>query len=105
MNDHPVAIVTAAGRGIGEGIARHLAGIGYRLVLMSNTGGAEKLAAELGCIGLQGSVTNAADIDRAVQTAVDAFGRVDLAVNNTGHPATGDLLAIDDAGWHTGLDL
>ncbi|MBI2761726.1 MAG: SDR family oxidoreductase [Chloroflexi bacterium] len=105
MNEHPTAIVTAAGRGIGEGLARHLAGIGYRLVLMSNSGGAKKLATELGCIGLQGSVTNPADIDRAVQTAVDAFERVDLAVNNTGHPATGDLLAIDDADWHTGLDL
>jgi NAD(P)-dependent dehydrogenase (short-subunit alcohol dehydrogenase family) len=105
MNEQPIAIVTAAGRGIGEGIARHLAGAGYRLVLMSNGGGAEQLAAELGCIGLQGSVTSPADIDRVVQTAVDAFGRVDLAVNNTGHPATGELLAINDDDWHTGLDL
>ena len=99
MTEHPAAIVTAAGRGIGAGIARHLAGLGYRLVLMSNGTGAETLAAELGCTGLRGSVTEPADIDRSVQTALDAFGRIDLVVNNTGHPAQGDPLAIDDAAW------
>jgi NAD(P)-dependent dehydrogenase (short-subunit alcohol dehydrogenase family) len=105
MTEQPSAIVTAAGRGIGEGIARHLAGAGYRLVLVSNGDGAERLAAELGCVGLRGSVTETAAIDRAVQTAVDAFGRIDLVVNNTGHPATGELLSISDDDWHTGLDL
>jgi len=105
MTEHPSAIVTAAGRGIGEGIARHLAGLGYRLLLMSNGSGAERLAAELGCVGLQGSVTSPADIDRAVRAADDAFGRIDLVVNNTGHPAQGELLAIDDGDWHAGLDL
>jgi NAD(P)-dependent dehydrogenase (short-subunit alcohol dehydrogenase family) len=105
MTDHPSAIVTAAGRGIGEGIARHLAGLGHRLLLVSNGSGAERLAAELGCVGLRGSVTEPADIERAVGTALDAFGRIDLVVNNTGHPAQGELLAIDDAGWHAGLDL
>jgi NAD(P)-dependent dehydrogenase (short-subunit alcohol dehydrogenase family) len=105
MTEHAAAIVTAAGRGIGAGIARHLAGLGYRLLLMSNGSGAETLAAELGCAGLQGSVTDPADIDRTVQTALNAFGRIDLVVNNTGHPAQGDPLTIDDAGWHAGLDL
>lgn len=105
MTERRSAIVTAAGRGIGEGIARHLAAAGYRLVLMSNGGGAEKLAAELGCTGLRGSVANPTDIERTVQTALDAFGRIDLVVNNTGHPAQGELLGIDDAAWHDGLDL
>jgi NAD(P)-dependent dehydrogenase (short-subunit alcohol dehydrogenase family) len=105
VNDSPSAIITAAGRGIGAGIARHLAGCGYRLLLVSNGDGAQSLARELGCIGLTGSVTEPVDIDRAVQTAVETFGRIDLAVNNTGHPAQGDLLAIDDANWHGGLDL
>ena len=105
LTDGPAAIVTAAGRGIGGGIARHLAGLGYRLLLMSNGDGAERLAAELGCLGITGSVTEPSAIDRAVQTAVSAFGRIDLVVNNTGHPARGELLTLDDADWHAGLDL
>jgi len=62
--------------------------------LLSNGEGAERLAAELGCIGMQGSVTNPADIDRAVQTALSAFGRIDLLVNNAGVAPTvrADLL-------------
>ena len=105
MTEAPAAIVTAAGRGIGEGIARHLASAGYRLLLTSNGSGAPKLAAELGCLSLTGSVTDADDIELAVRTAFEAFGRVDLVVNNTGHPAQGGLLEIPDADWHGGLDL
>jgi NAD(P)-dependent dehydrogenase (short-subunit alcohol dehydrogenase family) len=33
------------------------------------------------------------------------YGRVDAVVNNTGHAAKGDLLALTDEDWHRGLDL
>ena len=33
------------------------------------------------------------------------FGRVEAVVNNTGHPAAGELLEIPDGEWHAGLDL
>jgi NAD(P)-dependent dehydrogenase (short-subunit alcohol dehydrogenase family) len=105
MTDAPVAIVTAAGKGIGAGIARHLASQGYRLLLLSNGDGARRLAEELGCLGATGSVTHAPDIEAAVQTALQAWGRIDAVVNNTGHPAQGELLGIDDDAWHAGLDL
>lgn len=101
----PSAIVMAAGQGIGAGIARYLHSVGYRLALVSNDTGAGLLASELGCIGLMGSVTSVDDIERSVRTAVDAFGRIDLVVNNTGHAARGDLLALSDEEWHAGLDL
>ncbi len=104
-NEPPAAIVTAAGRGIGEGIARHLASLGYRLLLTSNGSGAPKLAAELGCLSLTGSVADADHITEAVRVAAEAFGRIDLVVNNTGHPAQGKLLEIPDEDWHSGLDL
>lgn len=100
-----VAIVTAAGKGMGAAIARKLASLGYRLVLMSNGGGAEALATELGGIGVTGSVTEPADLRRLVDTALDAHGRIDAVVNNTGHAPKGDLLAIPDSDWHLGLDL
>ena len=99
------AIVTAAGRGIGAAIARELHTASYRLALLSASGNAETLAAELGGIGLTGSVTDPAALERLVTTAMDTYGRIDAVVNNTGHAPKGDLLEIPDADWHTGLDL
>jgi NAD(P)-dependent dehydrogenase (short-subunit alcohol dehydrogenase family) len=100
-----VAIVTAAGRGMGEAIARALAGEGYRLALMSSGGGAEALASELGALGVSGSVTDPSDLATLIERAMDRYGRVDALVNNTGHPAKGDLLTVSDEDWHAGLDL
>ncbi len=58
MSEPPVAIVTAAGKGMGEACARELAQRGYALALMSPSGASTKLAKELGGIGLDGSVTD-----------------------------------------------
>ena len=101
----PVAVVTAAGRGIGEAIARRLRADGHELVLNSNGGGAEALAAELGGHAVSGSVTDPEVLELLVDAAVDRHGRIDVLVNNTGHPPKGPLLAIPDEDWHTGLDL
>ncbi|MCP4543161.1 MAG: SDR family oxidoreductase [Chloroflexi bacterium] len=100
-----VAIVTAAGRGMGAAIARELAASDYDLALMSNSGGAETLADELGGIGLTGSVTDVGDLELLINRTMDAYGRIDAVVNNTGHPPKGPLLDISDADWHLGLDL
>jgi NAD(P)-dependent dehydrogenase (short-subunit alcohol dehydrogenase family) len=105
MTEQKVAIVTAAGRGMGAAIARELVAADYRVALMSNGGGALTLARELGGIGLTGSVTEPGDLETLVNRTVDAYGRVDAVVNNTGHPPTGPLLEIVDADWHLGLDL
>src|SRR5579859_4208183 len=99
------AIVMAAGKGIGEGIARYLAGIGYKLLLVSNGDGAARLASELGCLSFRGSAARKADIDAVVALALANWDRIDLVVNNTGHPARGELLEITDQNWHDGLDL
>lgn len=100
-----VAIVTAAGKGMGAAIARELAATGYRVALMSPSGSAIELAGELGGFGMSGSVTEVADIDRLVRETLEKYGRIDAVVNNTGHPPKGDLLSIEDGQWHAGLDL
>jgi NAD(P)-dependent dehydrogenase (short-subunit alcohol dehydrogenase family) len=100
-----VAIVTAAGKGIGAACARELAARGYSLALMSRSGETADLAGELGGVGLAGSVTEEADLRALVDGAMDAYGRVDAVVNSTGHPPTGDVLDITDEEWHAGLDL
>lgn len=60
--DQQVAIVTAAGRGIGAACARGLAAKGYRVALISRSQDAVHLARELNGIGRQGSVTVEADL-------------------------------------------
>lgn len=105
MKDSPVAIVTAAGQGMGAAIARELSSSGYRLALLSNSGGAQRLADELGAVAITGSVTEPDDLDTLVQTCLDHHGRIDAVVNNTGHAAKGDLLSLTPEQWHHGLDL
>jgi len=105
VSDGPVAIVTAASRGIGAACARTLAARGYRLSLLARSEGVHALAAELGGIATAGSVTESVDLEAAVEKTLAAYGRIDAVVNNTGHPAKGDLLAIDDAGWTQGFAL
>ena len=100
-----VAIITAAGKGIGAAIARELAASGYQVSLLSNAGGAIELAKELDGIGLTGSVTEPADLATLVDSTMDTDGRIDAVVNNTGHPPKGELLEISDDEWRLGLDL
>ncbi|MFW5911573.1 MAG: SDR family oxidoreductase [Halolamina sp.] len=105
MTQPEVAIVTAAGSGIGEACARRLAADGCTPVLLSPSGSAVDVAAELGGDGFEGSVTDPDDLAALVETTVERYGRIDAVVNNTGHPATGDLLDISDEEWHHGVDL
>ncbi|MET0828986.1 MAG: SDR family NAD(P)-dependent oxidoreductase [Microbacterium sp.] len=94
-----VALVTGAGRGIGAEYARFLAAEGASIVV-NDVGGsvngagedssvAEQFARELRDTGAQAVASNhdISDWDgaeRAVATAVDAFGRLDILVNNAG---------------------
>ena len=105
MSSSKVAIVTAAGRGIGAAIARELAAGGHALALLSPSGAAEMLARELGAIGLTGSVTEPADLERLVDATMERHGRIDAVVNNTGGVPKGELLDHDDEVWHASLDM
>ena len=65
----------------------------------------ERLAHEIGAVAIRGSLTETADLHRAVDTALAEHGALDVVVNNGGHCATGELLDITDEQWHEGLDL
>ena len=103
--ENRVAIITASGKGMGAAIAGELVAGSYQLVLMSVSGGAEKLASELNVVGLTGSVTDPDDLKRLVDTTMERYGRIDAVVNNTGHPPSGPLLELTDDEWRLGLDL
>lgn len=100
-----VAIITAASRGMGAAIARNLKSAGYELVLMSSSDQIVPIATELDAKYIQGSVTNLDDLKKLVDLAQTTYGRVDVVVNNTGHPPKGDLLEISDQEWQDGLEI
>ncbi len=103
--DTKVALVTAAGSGMGASIARKLADLDYRVAILSSSGRGEALANELGGIGVTGSNQNTADLERLVETAMDAFGGIDAVVNSAGHGPKGKLLEISDDDWHLAMDV
>ena len=76
-----VALITGAGTGIGAAIARRFVDEGAAVVLMGRRAELiEAVAAELGApaIAVGADVAHEADIERYTQTALDAFGRVDM---------------------------
>ncbi|HEX9203717.1 MAG TPA: SDR family oxidoreductase [Vicinamibacteria bacterium] len=96
-----VAVVTGAGTGIGQEIARRLALQGARVLLNDvDLGRAEeaagKIAAEGGvCRPAGGDGADVAVVRGLVEQAVQAFGRLDLAVANAGLTLYGDFFAYE----------
>ncbi|MER5255773.1 SDR family oxidoreductase [Streptomyces sp. NPDC002855] len=101
----PTAIVTAAGSGIGRGIATELAEAGYRLSLLDIDPAIGDFARELGAIATVGSLTAPDDLARLVDTTLATHGRIDAVVNGAGHARNDALLAVTDQDWHDGLDM
>ena len=101
----PVALVTAASKGMGAACARLLAARGYRVALLARSAEIEALARALDGHATRGDVASAADLERFVTEALDHYGRIDAVVANTGNPPKGPLLELTDADWHMGLDM
>ncbi|MFE3192470.1 SDR family oxidoreductase [Nocardia sp. NPDC059240] len=101
----PVAIVTAAGSGIGCGMAAALAASGYSVSLFDIDPGVENLAVELGGLATVGSLTDLDDLARLVDATIERYGRIDAVVNGGGHARNNDLLSVTDGEWHDGLDM
>ncbi|MFD7896960.1 SDR family NAD(P)-dependent oxidoreductase [Streptomyces sp. NPDC059743] len=77
------AIVTGAGQGVGEGIARALAAEGAHVVVADiNPERADAVAAEINGLAVHCDVTVEQDVASTVATTVKHFGTVDILVNN-----------------------
>jgi len=100
-----VALVTAASKGIGAGIARELARRDHKVALLARNAEVEVLARDLDGIAVQGDVRDEAALRTLVDAAVAKWGRLDVVVANTGHPPKGQPLALTDEQWLTGYEL
>ncbi len=101
-----VALVTGASRGIGRAIALRLAGAGARVVVSSRKlEGVQAVADEIAAAGgqalaVQAHVGRAEEVTALVARTMEAFGRVDIAVNNAAtNPHFGPLLTADEGQW------
>ncbi len=96
-----IALVTGAGGGFGEGIARRFAEEGARVVVADmNLPAAEHVTRELGANGVAvaGDVSRGPDVRRMVDAAVSAFGGLDIVVNNAGTTHRNrPMLEVDEA--------
>lgn len=106
-----VAVITGAGSGIGEGLARHAAGLGMKVVLADIVSGRiEALAKELRAQGAEAlpittDVSDPSALDRLAQAAAATYGDVRLLVNNAGIETLGFTWEIPAATWEKTLNI
>jgi NAD(P)-dependent dehydrogenase (short-subunit alcohol dehydrogenase family) len=97
-------LVTGGGTGIGAATARRLAQEGAGVAVMGRRlEPLEAVAAELDGVAAPGDATVAADVERAVTTTVERFGRLDALVANAGGEGGGAAGSVDDPTWQAGL--
>ena len=101
-----VAIVTGAGRNIGEEVAKLLSKEGAAIAVVDlDKGRAEKVAGEINAAGGKAKaficdVAKEADIEASVKGVSDAFGRVDILVNNVAISDNKHMLDITTEEWN-----
>jgi 3-oxoacyl-[acyl-carrier protein] reductase len=91
------AIVCGASAGMGLAIAEAFVAEGMNVAMFARRRKVlEGEAERLGALAVQGDVTNPNDCERLVARTVEAFGGIDVLVNNSGGPPRGPALEVDD---------
>ena len=106
-----IVVITGASSGIGEATARHLAGLGAKVVLGARRlDRLDALVTEIQGRGgearaLVTDVTSRGDVQALVDAAVEEFGRIDVLINNAGIMPLSPLanLAVDE--WDRMIDV
>ncbi len=102
-------VVTGASRGIGEAAARAFADRGANVALLArSTREIERIAVEIGAsaLAVPCDVAEWGQVDKAIKRVLNAYGRVDVLVNNAGIIEPISALATSDpAGWGKVIDV
>ncbi|MBO3273808.1 SDR family NAD(P)-dependent oxidoreductase [Pseudomonas schmalbachii] len=105
-----VAIVTGSGRGIGRAIALKFVSEGAKVVINDlDQAPADEVVAEVRALGGEavaccGNVSASDFGDRCVKTALDAFGRIDIIVNNAGFTWDNVIQKMSEEQWDAVVD-
>ena len=109
------AVVTGSSRGLGLASARALIAEGARVCICAR--GAERLEeavaelrsvgddADARVLGIVSDLSSEAGVTRVIQGAVEAFGGLDILVNNVGKAGGGGLVEATDDDWQAALDM
>ena len=108
-----VAIVTGGGQGIGKGIVLCLAEEGADVAVLTKGGDSgKKVAAEVEAMGrrslaIKADVTDNEQVKKAVQEALDGFGRIDILVNSVGGGSVdiAPFLELEGPEWDRTFEL
>jgi 3-oxoacyl-[acyl-carrier protein] reductase len=106
--DGKSAIVTGSARGIGRATAELLASEGAQVVINDLDGDvAEQTAGEIQgeTATFAGDLTKEGVADKLVETAVEAFGKIDIIVNNAGYTWDGPIHKMGDDQFQAMLDI
>ena len=100
-----IAVIVAAGSGMGANAAKTLANSGFKVALMSSSGKAEKLAIKLNGIGFTGSNLVKNDLEKFFNIVIKKWGRIDVLINSAGHGPKGEILKINDEEWIHAMEV
>ncbi|CAN1794751.1 3-oxoacyl-[acyl-carrier-protein] reductase, chloroplastic, partial [Linum perenne] len=110
--ESPVVIVTGASRGIGKAIALSLGKAGCKVLVnyARSSKEAEEVSKEIEASGGQavtfgGDVSKEEDVEAMMKTAIDAFGTVDILINNAGITRDTLLMRMKKNQWQDVIDL
>jgi 3-oxoacyl-[acyl-carrier protein] reductase len=100
------AIVCGASQGIGLAVAEALAEEGANVAMFARRREVlEREAERIGGLAIRGDVTNPQDCERLVRRTVEAFGGVDILVNNSGGPPRGPHVELDEESLEAAVSL
>lgn len=108
MDNKKTWFVTGASKGLGLTLVKHLLAAGYAVAATSRNAAALTEAVgnnNINFLPLQVDLADDKSVAQAIQSTVDKFGRIDVAVNNAGYGIGGGIEELSDAATRISFDI
>ena len=100
------AIVCGASAGMGLAIAEAFVEEGANVAMFARRRDVlEREADRLGALAVRGDVTTPRDLERLVEKTIEAFGGIDILINNSGGPPRGAALGLGPEAYESAVEL